>query len=113
MRRLEEQPMDRTAMNASSASPPARTKGRWPARALAVLPLGLWRARRMWLFLLVIELGMTAAVALACPVPLFAQIALDAGLQAHPAHHPANPYAPTHTCRYAHPSPAPPSLALP
>jgi hypothetical protein len=64
----------------AQAAAQARARRR-TARVPAVLTLGLWRGRRMWRLLAVMELGMLAAVVLACAVPLFAQVATVAGSQ--------------------------------
>jgi ABC-type lipoprotein release transport system permease subunit len=58
--------------------------------APVALPLGLWRLKRMWGLLLVAQLGMIAAVLLVCAVPIFARVAVGAGLQAELAAHPGS-----------------------
>jgi hypothetical protein len=45
-----------------------------------VVALAVWRLRQTWRLLLVIGGGILAAVVIACTVPLFSQVALNAGL---------------------------------
>jgi ABC-type antimicrobial peptide transport system permease subunit len=53
--------------------------GRLPS--LAVLTLALWQVRRTWSLLLVILLGMIAAVVIICTVPLLSSVMTTAGLR--------------------------------
>lgn len=60
--------------------PPARM-GKRTVRAGVPFRLSLWRIRPAWRLLLGVQIGMIAALVVACGVPLFSQVALYAGLQ--------------------------------
>ncbi len=62
--------------------PPARPRQLKPALPTAFLTLAGWRWRRSWRWLLVTGLGIMAGVIIVCAVPLFAQVALTAGVRA-------------------------------
>ncbi len=47
----------------------------------AFVTLALWRLRQTWRLLLVTGVGILAAVVIVCAVPLFSQVALNAGLR--------------------------------
>ncbi|MFL5626140.1 MAG: FtsX-like permease family protein [Ktedonobacteraceae bacterium] len=47
----------------------------------AVLRLAFWQLRRTWFLLLFITLGMIAAVAIACAIPLLSDVMLTAGMR--------------------------------
>lgn len=70
------------ASNATSTSATAGNRSRPRRRSLlpAGLALALWRGRRTWRMWLLVELGMLAAVTLACAVPLFSRVATMGGL---------------------------------
>ncbi|HEX8032343.1 MAG TPA: FtsX-like permease family protein, partial [Ktedonobacterales bacterium] len=55
--------------------------GRVSVRAAAALRLGVWRLRPAWRLLVVVQVGMIAALLVVCAVPLFSRVATYAGLQ--------------------------------
>ncbi|MDQ6660432.1 MAG: hypothetical protein M3Z24_05645, partial [Chloroflexota bacterium] len=59
--------------------PRQRGKERFPLSA--VMTLATWRLRSTWFLLLVITLGMVAAVVIACTIPLFSEVMTTAGLR--------------------------------
>ncbi|MGZ3666970.1 MAG: FtsX-like permease family protein, partial [Ktedonobacterales bacterium] len=75
--------MSRTKMVIGDAPQEARQvrAGRRSVRAAAALRLGLWRIRPAWRLLVVVQVGMIAALLVTCAVPLFSRVALYAGLQ--------------------------------
>lgn len=70
-----------TATTAEERKVAAQRKRRRTAHVPAGMTLALWRGKRMWRLLLVVEMGMVAAVLLVCAVPLFSQVAMTAGLE--------------------------------
>jgi ABC-type antimicrobial peptide transport system permease subunit len=58
-----------------------RVRSRGRLQTLAVLTLALWQVRRTWFLLLVILLGMIAAVVIICTVPLLSTVLTTAGLR--------------------------------
>lgn len=56
-----------------------------PPKSRAAIPstvtLALWRVRRTWRLLLIAGIGILAAVALVCAVPLYSQVSMTAGLR--------------------------------
>ncbi len=51
------------------------------SRVAAAVTLAWWQFRLIWRLLLVVGIGMVAAVILVCTVPLYSQVALSAGLR--------------------------------
>ncbi len=62
---------------------PERTPGKHPATSgfASVLTLAGWRWRQQWFLLLVIALGMIAAVMIVCTAPLLSEVMQTAGLR--------------------------------
>ena len=58
-----------------------RFQSRRRLRILAVLTLAFWQVRRTWSLLLVILLGMIAAVVIICTIPLLSTVMTTAGLR--------------------------------
>src|SRR5215831_17970726 len=70
---------EREAGMARSIQRPPRQGGF--SRVAAAVTLAWWQFRLTWRLLLVVGSGMLAAVMLVCTVPLYAQVALSAGLR--------------------------------
>ncbi len=51
------------------------------AAIASTVTLALWRVRRTWRLLLIAGIGILAAVALVCAVPLYSQVSMTAGLR--------------------------------
>ena len=63
----------------AGALPPQRRGNHFPASAM--LTVAFWQLRRTWFLLLFIALGMTAAVVIACALPLLSDTMTTAGLR--------------------------------
>lgn len=69
------------ARSPAAATSPTALRRRRAGMIASSLTLAAWRLRQMWKLLLVAGLGNIAAVLLVCIVPLFTEVALDAGVR--------------------------------
>src|SRR5260370_28724447 len=64
-----------------SRSPNTQQRPWWRFFALVIPTLAYWQVRRAWFLLLVITLGLVAAVVVTTSIPLYADVTMTAGLR--------------------------------
>lgn len=69
------------SLSPSPSPTPTRTSSRANTSFASVVTLAAWRVRRTWFLLLMVALGMIAAIVVASAVPLFLPITTTAGLR--------------------------------
>jgi putative ABC transport system permease protein len=86
--------------SAASSRAAGSKRGNNRERPAPVLTLALWQMRQTWRMLLVVGAGILAAVVLICIVPLYAQVAMSAGLRDTLAASPTDSFVTVHSVSY-------------